>query len=69
MVLVSRGKERRAMMRSEHTMKLVLNDVVRILKRLRLRWNWIRGVKELIYSILHDWSPLMVSCLDSGLWK
>ena len=38
----------------EHTMKLFLDDVMRVLEWLMLRGEWIGGVKELIYSILHD---------------
>jgi hypothetical protein len=46
----------------KHTMKLVLYDVVRIWKWLGLSRDRIPGVKELIYSILHDWSG-KVPCL------
>lgn len=37
-------------------MKLVLDDIVRVCKWLVLRRKRIGGVKELIDSILHDWS-------------
>lgn len=50
--MVSEGKE----WKREHTMELVLDDVVRVGEWLVLRRKWIGGVKELIDSILHDWS-------------
>lgn len=37
-------------------MILVLDDIVRVGEWLVLRRKWIGGVKELIDSILHDWS-------------
>jgi hypothetical protein len=37
-------------------MVLVLDDVVGVREWLVLRRKWIGGMKELIDSILHDWS-------------
>ena len=42
--------------RGAHTMVLILDDVVRVGEWLVLRRKWIGGMKELIDSILHDWS-------------
>ena len=55
--------EGRMMMR-EHTMELLLDDVVRVLEWLMLRGEWIGGMKELIYSILHDW----VGSVQASAW-
>jgi hypothetical protein len=40
----------------EHTMILVLDDFMVVGEWLVLRRKWIGGMKELIDSILHDWS-------------
>ena len=42
--------------RKEHTVVLVLDNVVGVGEWLVLRRKWIGGMKELIDSILHDWS-------------
>ena len=55
--------EGRMIMR-EHTMELLLDDVVRVLELLMLRGKWIGGMKELIYSILHDW----VGSVQASAW-
>ena len=51
----------------EHTMELVLDDLVRVLEGLVLRRNGIGGMKELIDSILHDWPVDGLRRLGSAL--